>query len=154
VKHMFDKSVRLPGAVGRAVIVAQVGLLAACETAPTVMAPSDAAAPDVSSTAAASAEAEIFAPGVISDGNRQWRITFTANGKTAYFAESVGFFPITRQATIYVSHYVKGAWTEPEVAPFSGEHSDIDPFITPDGSRLYFSSIRPVDGVIRGDIDI
>jgi hypothetical protein len=98
--------------------------------------------------------AELFAPGVISDANRQWRITFTPDGRTAYFAESEGFFPATRQATIHVSRLEDGRWTEPQVAPFSGRHSDIDPFVTPDGSRLYFSSIRPVDGVLRGDVDV
>jgi hypothetical protein len=97
---------------------------------------------------------ELFAPGVISDANEQWRITFTPDGKTAYFAESPQFFPVTRQATIYVSRLRDGAWTEPVVAPFSGTHSDIDPFITPGGDRMYFSSIRPVDGVARGDIDL
>jgi len=100
--------------------------------------------------------AEIFAPGVISDSREQWRITFTPNGKTAYFASSDEFFPFTRQATIYVSHLVNNRWTRPKVAPFSGQYSDIDPFVSPDGRRLYFSSIRPrpLDGVIRGDLDI
>ena len=95
-----------------------------------------------------------FADGTISDAREQWRITFTPDGKTAYFASSAGFFPITRQATIHVSHFVDGAWTTPEVAPFSGRYSDIDPFLAPNGERLYFSSIRPVDGVLRGDIDL
>ena len=98
--------------------------------------------------------AVLFAEGVISDRNEQWRITFTPDGRTAYFTESTGFFPITRQATIYVSEYVANAWTEPREASFSGTFSDIDPFITPDGHRLYFSSIRPVAGVTRGDLDI
>ena len=100
------------------------------------------------------ATAELFAPGVISDANRQWRITFTPDGDTAYFAESEGFFPATRVATIYVTQRTVNGWREPQVASFSGTHSDIDPFITSDGRRLYFSSIRPVDGATRGDIDI
>ena len=29
-----------------------------------------------------------------------------------------------------------------------------DPFVTPDGDRIYFSSIRPVDGVQRADADL
>lgn len=98
--------------------------------------------------------AERFAPDVISDAREQWRITFTPDGATAYFASSAAFFPFTRQATIYVSHRMKGAWTTPEVASFSGTYSDIDPFLAPNGQRLYFSSIRPVDGVLRGDIDL
>lgn len=100
------------------------------------------------------ATAQVFAPGVISDAREQWRITFTPNGKTAYFTTSDFFFPITRQATIYVSHQVGGEWSAPQVAPFSGTYSDIDPFLSPDGRRLYFSSIRPVDGVMHGDIDL
>lgn len=98
--------------------------------------------------------AVLFGAGVLSDEREQWRITFTPDGQTAYFAASDQFFPFSRQATIYVSHLVDGAWTMPEVAPFSGRYSDIDPFITPDGERLYFSSIRPIDGVTRGDLDL
>ncbi len=98
--------------------------------------------------------AQIFSGGVISDANEQWRITFTSDTKTAYFAESAEFFPFTRKATIYVSEYADGSWSTPVVAPFSGTYSDIDPFISPDGRRLYFSSIRPVAGVPRSDIDI
>lgn len=131
-----------------------IAVLGACQPTEAVATP-DAASPRRASIVVDRPDsAELFAPGVISDAKRQWRITFTADGRTAYFAESDGFFPATRQAWIYVTHLVDGTWTEPEIAPFSGEYSDIDPFITPDGSRLYFSSIRPVDGVLRGDIDI
>ena len=96
----------------------------------------------------------VFAPGVISDAREQWRLTFTPDGDTAYFAASDGFFPITRRATIYVSHRMGSGWSAPAVADFSGTHADIDPAISPDGRRLYFSSIRPVDGAARGDIDV
>jgi len=91
----------------------------------------------------ASPSAEVFAPGVISDDREQYRITFTPSGDTAYFAAGDGFFPMTREASIYFSVRVGGEWQPPELAPFSGHHPDIDPFITPDGRRLYFSSIRP-----------
>ncbi|WP_434426411.1 TolB family protein [Nannocystis pusilla] len=95
-----------------------------------------------------------FAPGIVSSPAEEWRIAFTPDGKTAYFGVSAEFFPIARQATIMVTHLVDGAWTVPEVASFSGQYSDIDPFISPDGSRLYFSSIRPVDGQPRTDTDL
>src|SRR5688500_8847236 len=93
----------------------------------------------VVTVAPAPAAAEVFADGVISDAQEQWRITFTPDGRSAYFASSPEFFPIARKATIYVSRLENGAWSAPVVAPFSGKHSDIDPFITPDGKRLYFS---------------
>ncbi len=132
---------------------ALVAGVSACADARQSTGPSSDVAPRLAHAGRAD-EPELFAPGVISGPQEQWRITFTPDGRTAYFASSPQFFPITRQATIYVSRFVDGAWTTPEVAPFSGQYSDIDPFITPDGQRLYFSSIRPVDGVLRGDIDI
>lgn len=92
----------------------------------------------------------VFAPGVISDSREQWRLTLTPDGKTAYFATSDEFFPFTRKATIYYSTLVDGNWSTPVVAPFSGRYSDIDAFVSRDGRRLYFSSIRPP----RSDIDI
>jgi Tol biopolymer transport system component len=98
--------------------------------------------------------ATVFAPGVVSDAREQWRLTFTPDGRTAYFAASDGFFPLTRRATIYVTHRRGDGWSTPEVAPFSGTHADIDPFVTPDGRRLYFASIRPADGVSREDVDL
>ena len=137
----------------RAVIAATALLACAPAPEPEII-PAGQTAPAAERGGSGPSVPTIFAPGVVSDGNRQWRITFTPDGRTAYFGESEGFFPATRQATIYVTRSVDGAWTTPEVAPFSGVHSDIDPFITPDGARLYFSSIRPVDGVLRGDIDI
>ena len=34
------------------------------------------------------------------------------------------------------------------------EVPEADPFITPDGARLYFISDRPVDGKARDDMDV
>ncbi len=137
--------------VGTVAVLMGAVALAACGRLDGVAAP----AADTAARAAQQPEtAQVFAPGVISDAREQWRITFTPDGKTAYFTTSDFFFPITRQATIYVSHLEGGTWSTPQVAPFSGVYSDIDPFLSPDGQRLYFSSIRPVDGVLRGDIDL
>ena len=139
----------------RACVALAAALFGSACAAPTDATPVEAASASASLVrSTASSTPGIFAPDAISDDNEQWRITFTPDGKTAYFAESPEFFPFTRQATIYVSTFVDGAWTEPVVAPFSGQYSDIDPFISPNGQRLYFSSIRPVDGVMRGDIDL
>lgn len=99
-------------------------------------------------------EPAVFAPGVVSTDREEYHITFTPDGRTAYWAVGDEFFPISEQATIVTSTYENGAWSAPQVASFSGQYSDIDPFITPDGSRLFFSSIRPVDGVPRDDADL
>jgi Tol biopolymer transport system component len=56
--------------------------------------------------------------------------------------------------TIFVSRFENGHWTEPQVAPFSGQYRDADPFMTADGAHLYFISDRPVPGKSHHDLDI
>lgn len=96
-----------------------------------------------------------FAPDIISDERWHWRISFTPDGDTAYFSVSDGWFPATRTATIMRStRGTDGSWTEPDTASFSGTWSDMDPFVARDGSRVYFSSLRPAGGVMREVFDI
>ncbi|WP_144429586.1 TolB family protein [Myxococcus hansupus] len=98
---------------------------------------------------------EVLAPGFISlPDQEEYRIAFTPDGRTAFWGVSTGFFPIDRQATIVYSEWRHGRWTEPRVASFSGQYADIDPFVSPDGRRLFFSSIRPVNGVPRDDVEM
>jgi hypothetical protein len=50
---------------------------------------------------------------------------------------------------------VNARWTVPHVADFSGRYADYDPFVAPDGSRLFFISKRPVSGSDpRSDFDM
>lgn len=113
------------------------------------------ALPGQAASASGHSEPRLFSPDVISTPDQEeYRITFTPDGRTAYFSRAASFFPASRQATIYQSHRTRSGWTKPVVASFSGTYSDIDPFITPDGRHLYFSSIRPVDGEARADLDV
>jgi hypothetical protein len=111
------------------------------------------ASPSARSSEAAAA-ASVLAPGVISSDDEEYRISFTPDGRTAYFARSSGFFPQTREATIMETRLVDGDWSDPGVASFSGSHSDIDPWVSPDGASIYFSSIRPVEGQERSDAEV
>lgn len=109
-------------------------------------APAPAAAPRVP---------EVFLPGLVSlPGQEEYRIAFTPDGRTAFWGVGEVFFPFSRQSTLVYSEWRHGRWSEPRVAPFSGVHSDIDPFISPNGRHLFFSSIRPVDGVPREDVEL
>jgi Tol biopolymer transport system component len=138
-------------------------LLAACagtdaspsaSTASTAPDPTDTHAASAGPTEALTAEPPVLAEGVISTDAEEYRISFMPDGATAYFARGDGFFPQTRDATIYETRLEDGAWTEPEVASFSGEFPDIDPWVSPDGSYLLFSSIRPVDGEEGADVEL
>jgi hypothetical protein len=79
----------------------------------------------------------IFALGVIST-REEFAPSFTPDGNTVYFTGA--------SSKIYFSKLVNGKWRKPVVAAFSGRWEDMDPFISPDGKRLFFSSYRPLDG--------
>ncbi len=88
--------------------------------------------------------------GVLSTVDDELNSAFTPDGQTVYFSKNIG----DRIGVIVVSKRVNGVWAEPEVAPFSGQYSDYDPFVSPDGSRLFWISNRPVDGKEKEDYDI
>jgi Tol biopolymer transport system component len=86
---------------------------------------------------------KLFAEGVINTDADTYGPTFTPDGKSLYFAKRIKRGELEH---IFVSHFVGGKWGEPRVAEFSGKFFDKEPFISPDGSRLFFSSNRPVEG--------
>ena len=96
---------------------------------------------------------QVFEPGLISDGSYTTSAEFTPDGNTVYFLRGAPDFSYW---TIYESHQMNGHWTKPEVAPFSGQYSDADPFITADNKQLFFVSNRPTTpgGVVKDDMDI
>ncbi len=92
----------------------------------------------LSSAAESRTEPRVFAPGEISGPVSVDSATFTPDGRTVVFDESVG-----AASTIMVSSRRGGAWSVPRIAPFSGRWSDKDPSMAPDGSFLIFGSNRP-----------
>ena len=94
----------------------------------------------------------LFAPGVISTQDYELNAAFMPDGTAVYFTKSTPQFPMF--LTIVVSHFVRRQWSTPEVAEFSGQYSDADPFVSPDGKRLFFASMRPTEGKPKTDNDI
>lgn len=131
-----------------------IGVLLLCclsNSAGNVAAQNSAQAKHPYATAKPLSEPAIFAEGVVSTGDFDSHPAFTPDGKTLYFVRST---PNFSRWTILVSRSVKGRWNTPEVARFSGQYSDADPFITRDGSRFYFISNRPVAARAKPDLDI
>jgi hypothetical protein len=93
----------------------------------------------------------IFGEGVISINTDDFGGTFMPDGKTVFFSKSVLRFYID---VICYSEFRSGKWQEPKVAPFSGKYRDFDPTISPDGTKMVFTSNRPVNGEDKKNYDI
>jgi len=93
----------------------------------------------------------IFGEGVLSTGDYNLNSAFTPDGKTVYFTKGE---QDAKLGVIVVSQFRDGKWQTPEVASFSGQYIDYDPFITVDGSRLFFCSDRPSATKDKRDFDI
>jgi hypothetical protein len=122
-----------PLRIGAAVAVAVVAVNVHCI-------PLDAQRPG---TTAAAAGPVNMGP-LINSSARDAEPTFTADGRTMYF-NCFDRAP-TPGSDICVSNLVDGDWTEPEVvgAPISTpEYMEVEPLLSPDGTRLYIMSNRP-----------
>ncbi|MEL6592857.1 MAG: hypothetical protein AAFQ68_22350 [Bacteroidota bacterium] len=81
-----------------------------------------------------------FAPGIVSTG-QEFAISFHLEMREVYFTR----LDTGRRFYIYRSLFAESQWQEPQLASFSGRWRDADPFVSPDGERLYFMSYRPLD---------
>jgi Tol biopolymer transport system component len=88
-------------------------------------------------------EPAIFAEGIISSADRDYGITFTPDGREAYFTRRSRRGP----SRIYVVHFTDDSWTQPALAGFSMDR-DESPFLSRDGSTMLFTSRRPAPGTM------
>jgi hypothetical protein len=83
----------------------------------------------------------MFAPNIISDefGNRDMAIS--PKGDEIFYTMQFNYGMLS---TILYAKKVGGKWTAPEVADFCGKYKDLEPAFSYDGTKLYFSSNRPL----------
>jgi Tol biopolymer transport system component len=93
---------------------------------------------------------QLFAPGFISTGFRERDAAYSKDGSEFYFT-----LMAKGSGVILFVKMIDGKWTKPEIVSFSGEYSDMEPFISADNSKIYFVSNRPIeaDGEVK-DYDI
>lgn len=94
-----------------------------------------------------SQEPDIFS----ADADNRSGLTFSPDGRRAYWTEWDGAWGsgADERRTIFVAHRRGRRWSDPEPVAFTGPYSDDDPFVSPDGRWLYFTSDRPP--VLAGD---
>ena len=80
---------------------------------------------------------ELFAPDLVSTGREHSAAMFTPDGTEIWFGRIA-------PTEILFMKQTDGVWSQPQAAPFSGEHSGLYPSLTSDGNRLFFTSQRPL----------
>ncbi|HVW94841.1 MAG TPA: hypothetical protein VHA56_02565 [Mucilaginibacter sp.] len=82
----------------------------------------------------------MFAVGILTDGLSNRDFAISPEGDEIYFTVQYNRFA----SFILRVGRVDGAWSKPEMAPFSGIYRDLEPAFSADGKTLFFSSDRPV----------
>ena len=104
----------------------------------------DAAAPE--------SAAVLFAEEIFGGNSGDYGMVFAPDGRTIFFTRAM---PTAGSEAIYFTRLVAGQWSEPEPASFSGRFHDREPYVSPDGNRVYFASRRPLRGrAQKQDFDI
>jgi hypothetical protein len=119
-------------AAGVALLVTGAGIVGAHRYA--------SAAPRVERVARAPLTPEMWGEGLISTPLDELNTVFSPDGKELFWSIAL---PQQNGGVLMTSKLVKGKWTSPEIAPFSGQYTDWDPFFTPDGKKIIFVSNRP-----------
>lgn len=90
---------------------------------------------------AAAAEPQRWTPAAIASPRYESSPTFTPDGREMFFLSADADFNVY---SIMRSRCEAGAWSKPEAASFALPLPvvEADPFVTPDGKRLYFISSR------------
>jgi len=98
---------------------------------------------------------ELFGKGIISTQFNELNSSFSPDGNTFLYTIANNSYGNTFY-TIFYSKRVNTKWSKPQIASFSGQYSDADPFFSPDGKRFYFISYRPIDKNMKekNDFDI
>tara|TARA_R110000751_G_scaffold9084_1_gene34867 strand:- start:1485 stop:2486 length:1002 start_codon:yes stop_codon:yes gene_type:complete len=94
-----------------------------------------------------------FAPDVFSQFTNVRDFTITSQDNEAYFTL---LSPLGELSVIMTIQKKNNIWNEPKIADFSGQYTDLEPFLSPDGLKLYFASNRPIskDSTNVKDFDI
>lgn len=94
-------------------------------------------------------QAEVFG---ISTGFSERDFAISPDGTEIFYTlqSPQGIF----QTIVYSKKTANGTWSKPEIAPFAGKFSDLEPAFSADGKKLYFASNRPTQGTAPKDFDI
>ncbi|MDH4272958.1 MAG: hypothetical protein OEW18_13380, partial [Candidatus Aminicenantes bacterium] len=96
--------------------------------------------------------ARLFAPGAVTSPFSEYGLTISSGGDEIFYSIELREITGLYKTFIVALKWDKGAWSRPEIPPFSAAGQDSQPVLSPDGRRLIFLSRRPlVDGAPSRD---
>lgn len=87
---------------------------------------------------------EPFAPGFISTEEVEFGGTFSPDGREFYFSRRPALRSEESEQGLWFTKLEEGGWTVPGPVPFGYPATEFEPFVTPDGGKLYYGSMRPL----------
>jgi len=96
-------------------------------------------------------DAALFAENFISTSMYERDIAISPDGTEILYTTMI---PYSNFQTLVYSEKRGSTWSNPEIVPFSGRYSDLEPAFSSDGKKLFFSSNRPLEGDKIKDFDI
>jgi WD40-like Beta Propeller Repeat len=85
---------------------------------------------------------ELFAENIVSTNLYERDIAISSAGDEIIF--TLGDYKQSKRCLVSIKKRA-GEWGDKEILGFSGRYNDIEPFFSPDGDKLYFSSDRPLE---------
>lgn len=94
----------------------------------------------------------LFSAGIVSTNLAERDFALSPDENELFYTvqSPLGYF----QTIVWMKKDATGNWSKPEVAPFAGMYTDLEPAFSADGNRIYFASNRPISGNKIKDFDI
>lgn len=85
---------------------------------------------------------EIFSPDIISTNRNERDFAMSPTGNEIFYTIVLP----SKNLSVIVYLFHDGAfWSHPQTAEFSGQYRDLEPVFSPDGNKLFFASMRPLE---------
>ena len=107
--------------------------------------------PDGDVAAASVPVVELFAPEVVSSVDPEFATAFTPSGDTVFFNRTP---PDRSRLELWFATRAGDGWAAPTLFPPAMGLGAIDPFVSSDGTTLWFSSGAPLEGAPQGDFNL
>jgi hypothetical protein len=94
---------------------------------------------------------KVYMPNIVSSGYNERDLAISPDGTEMFYTIQA----LRSGVSVIIRRTSADQFKSGEVAPFSGQYSDLEPAFSPDGKKLFFASNRPTQpGVQKNDFDI